>query len=147
MRRVSIKAFLIGGIVDVVSSALLGIPLIILAIAIKGLPAVSREQVGPALVRVIHGSALLYSIQLLIGFGCSVLGGYVAGRIAKHDHILNGLLASGVCMAIGVYSIAKGKSVDPLAVQLVLLLIVTPGAGILGGYLASRQSPTRSSTA
>lgn len=120
----------IGGITDVFASSLLAIPLLIyIQIAHKGADAISSS---------IHSSGLLYWLQLATGFGCSVLGGYVAAWIAKHDELLNGLLSSFPFIAIGVYYISLAKDPQSVLVQ-ILLLAAAPAFAFLGGYLRQTQ--------
>jgi drug/metabolite transporter (DMT)-like permease len=83
-------------------------------------------------------SAWLYGLQLTIGLACSVLGGYVAARVAKHDELLNGLLSSFLCIAIGVISIFSGKDSQSVLVQ-IFLLAAAPAFAFLGGYLRQTQ--------
>ena len=85
-----------------------------------------------------HQTPPVYALQLLMGAATTVLGGYVAARIARHHETLNGLLASWACIAVGVYSMTSGKGTDPVAVQ-VLLLLLSPALGALGGWLRQRQ--------
>ena len=103
MNKISVKAVLIGGITDIVATVILTIPLIVYMIATEfhGSP---KDQA--AVMAVIRANALLYGLQSLVGLACSVLGGYVAARVAKHDELLNGLLASFLSVAFGVYSLA-----------------------------------------
>jgi hypothetical protein len=89
--RVSIVAVVIGGITDVVASSLLAIPLVIYVIVKYDL--LHAPKGSAAIVSSIHSSAGLYGLQLSIGLGCSVLGGYVAAWIAKHDELLNGVVS------------------------------------------------------
>jgi hypothetical protein len=142
MRKVSSKAVLIGGIVDVVLSSLFGVPFVIFVIAARGLARLPKSRMHHALVQAIHTTLTLFAIQLTIGMVCTIIGGFIAGRLAKHDQPLNGLLSSGVCVAIGLYSLAAGKAAESLLIQLLLLLVVTPFCGVIGGYLAKpRQEP------
>jgi putative membrane protein (TIGR04086 family) len=69
---------------------------------------------------------------------CTVLSGYVAARIAKREEILNGLLSSLVCVAVGVLSLATGKQHETVVMQIVLFAL-TLVAGAFGGYLRSRS--------
>jgi hypothetical protein len=41
-----------------------------------------------------HATPWLYGAQLLVGLACSVLGGYVAAWLAKHDELLNRTLSA-----------------------------------------------------
>ena len=136
MNKVSIRGVVIGGVVDVILSGILGIPLIIYVLATRGLAGLPKTEMQRAVVSAIHASTSLYAVQLLIGSVCTVLGAFLAARIAKHDHVLNGLLASLICVAIGVYSVVAGKSSEPLIIQLTLLGVITPLCGLAGGYLA-----------
>jgi len=73
---------------------------------------------------------------------CSVLGGYIAARLAKHDELLNGLLSSFLCVSLAVYTIASGKDTNTLWVQ-IFLLVASPAFALLGGDLMRRQRQHR----
>jgi hypothetical protein len=136
--RVSIVGVVIGGITDVVSSSLLGIPVVTYVMVKYDL---LHAPNGPAAIASsIHSSSWLYGLQLTIGLGCSVLGGYVAAWVAKHNELLNGLLSSFLCTAIGVYSVFSGKDSQSARVR-IFLLAAAPASALLGGYL--RQSQKR----
>ncbi len=125
-----------GGITDVVASTFLAIPLIIyLVVRYHPSPAPGGS---PAVAALMHSSVWMYG-QLAIGLGCSLLGGYVAARIAKHDELLNGLLSSFLCVAFGIYSVLAGKDFQPMLAQ-VFLLAAAPVFAFLGGYLRQIQS-------
>jgi hypothetical protein len=134
MRSVSLKGVLIGGITDVVTSVILGIPFAIYAMSRLDLAQIPKEKVGSAVTAAMSGNIPLYLGQLIVGMGCSVLGGYVSAWLAKHDELLNGALSAFLCVSIGLYSIALGKDSHSLLVQ-ILLLIASPALGLLGGYL------------
>jgi hypothetical protein len=133
--RISIPAVLIGGITDVLSSSVLGTPLIIY-VMVKFVP--SNAPQGYDITPLIHASPWLYGLQLAVGLGCSAFGGYVAAWIAKQHELLNGLFSSFLCVAIGLYSILLGKRVEPLFAQ-ILLLAASPAFALLGGYLRQIQ--------
>ncbi len=134
--RVSILGVVIGGITDVVASSLLAIPLVIYVVVKNDL--LHAHKGSAAIASSIHSSAWLYGLQLAIGLGCSVLGGYVAAWIAKHDELLNGLLSSFLCTAIGVYSVLSGKDSQSVLVQ-IFLLTTAPAFAFLGGYARQKQ--------
>lgn len=123
---------------DVLSSTLMGIPLAIYAVSKVDLAHTPKEQLGSAIAAVSHATPWLYGTQLLLGLACSVLGGYVAAWLAKHDELLNGALSSFLCVMIGIYSIASGKDSHALWVQ-ILMLMSAPVCGFLGGYLRLRK--------
>jgi hypothetical protein len=74
----------------------------------------------------------------ILGALCSVLGGYVSARIAKHDEVLNGALSAILCVGIGVYAVLSGSAASHLGLHLVFLPL-SPALGALGGYLSSRR--------
>jgi uncharacterized membrane protein YfcA len=135
--KISFKGVLIGGIVDISSSFLMGLPLAIYAVSKVDLAHTQKDQLGPAITAVTH-TPWLYGTQLLLGLIGSVLGGYVAAWVAKHDELLNGALSSVLCLAGGIYMIASGKDSHALWVS-ILMLSISPMCGFFGGYLRLRQ--------
>lgn len=135
--RVSIKGVLIGGVVDVVTSGMLGVPFVIYAMSRIDLSHTPSSQVSKAVTNFIHASPALHSGELLVGLICSVLGGYVAAWLAKRDELLNGGLSSFLCVALGIYAITTGKDSNPHWLQF-CLLAASPLAAALGGELMRR---------
>jgi hypothetical protein len=119
MIKVSIKAIFLGGLVDVVSSFVLAIPLTLIA--------ASR---GPGALK----SAGYHSLETAIGLICSVLGGYVAGRIAKRSQLLNGALSSWFCTLLGIWAVASGLDHQPHIMQ-IFNFLAAPVCAYIGGYL------------
>ena len=142
MGKVSIKGVAIGGVVDVVGSALLGFPIILYAMSKVDFLSMPDAQRSAAITAVVHRSVFLYGGELVAGLACSVLGGYVAGWLAKHDELLNGGLSSFLCVAIGILMMLLGKGSDPVLVQ-VLMLLASPVLAVLGGELMRRQRQRR----
>ena len=138
MGRVSVKGLLVGGVLDIVLSMILGIPLAIYAMATAHLPQMPPDQLSKALAASIHSRPILYVMQLLIGVASTAFGGYVAAWIAKRNEVLNGLLSSLVCVAVGVFSLASGKQHETALMQVVLFTL-TFAAGAFGGYVRSRR--------
>src|SRR6266516_4024265 len=93
MNKISIRGVVVGGVTDVAATVILTLPLVIYVIATE-LSGTPKGPTAAEVMAVIRANPLLYSLQSLIGLVCSVLGGYVAARVAKHDELLNGLLAS-----------------------------------------------------
>ena len=89
MNKISVKGVVVGGVTDIVAAVILPLPLIVYLIAteVTGTP---KEPLQAAIMTAIHANPLLYGLESLIGLACSVLGGYVAARVAKHDELLNG---------------------------------------------------------
>lgn len=142
MGKVSVKAILIGGLVDAVSSILLDIPLSLYVTLHVDLSNVPKDRVESTINTANQANIPLYVTGLLVGMACSVLGGYVAARLAKHDELLNGCLSSFLCVVLGIYMIAAGKDAHALWVQ-ILLLLASPVLALLGGCLMKRQRQAR----
>ncbi len=142
MSKVSIKAVVLGGIVDIVSSILLAIPFSLYVTLHIDLSNVPKDRVASTINAATQANIPLYLTELLIGLACSVLGGYVAARLAKQDELLNGALSSFLCVALGIYTITAGKDSHALWVQ-ILLLLASPVLALLGGYLMQRQRQAR----
>jgi hypothetical protein len=137
MAKISIKGVLVGGITDVGSTLILGMPFAVyvgLRVAASHIP---KEQIQSSVQAILHRPEIFFP-QLLIGCTCSVLGGYVAARLAKHDELLNGCLACILCIALGAWSLATHGASEPLWEQ-ILMMIESPVLGVLGGYLCLKQ--------
>ncbi len=76
----------------------------------------------------------IVAITFLVMSLFSMLGGYTAATIAKHDELLNGALSSLLALVLAVCSL----STDPLYLA-ILTLITTPLLAALGGYLRLKQ--------
>jgi hypothetical protein len=143
VKRISIKGALVGGVLDVVLSGLVGIPLVIFVLATSNLLQTPRAQLSGAITAYIHARPGLHLTELVLGAACTVLGGYISAVIAKHDESLNGLLASLVCVGVGVFSVVTGRQHGG-AIELAGLFGLTLACGALGGYLRARQLRGRS---
>jgi hypothetical protein len=140
--KISAKGVLIGGVVDVATSVVLDFPFALYTMSKLDLSRTPKDQIGTRMTAALHGNLPLYVGQLLVGLACSVLGGYIAARLAKHDELLNGLLSSWLCVALGVYTMASGKDSNALWVQ-IFLLVASPVCALLGGTLMRRQRQHR----
>jgi putative membrane protein (TIGR04086 family) len=76
----------------------------------------------------------------VLGILLVVLGGYVAGRIAKTQHIVHGAAVGigALLVALVLELLVPGESV-PLWYTTISFLSVVP-AGAIGGYLAVRRA-------
>jgi hypothetical protein len=139
MRAFSWKGVVLGGITDIVATNIAAFPLAIVAAVGTDLTSLPKAERGKALVAVMHASLGFQMTGLVLGAMCSVLGGYVAARIAKRGELLNGALSAYLCIGIGVYSVIVGHSATPLWQQLVAF-VGSPILGAYGGYLWVRQA-------
>lgn len=143
LNKVSFKGVIIGSITDIVSSNILAVSLIIYVTFTRQLAAIPKDQIPNALQQILQNDPILFSIQFSVGAMCSVLGGYVAARIARKFELLNGALASFLCVGIGMYALISGAMSVPLWRQL-LGFVVSPALATLGGYLRLRTMADKS---
>jgi hypothetical protein len=137
MGKISIKGVLVGGITDVGVTLILGLPISVY-VGLRVIAAhIPKDQIQTSVQAIMHRPEVFFP-QLLIGCACSVLGGYVAAHIAKHDELLNGCLASVLCVALGIWSLATHGASEPLWEE-ILMFVESPVLSLLGGYLCLRQ--------
>jgi hypothetical protein len=137
LREVSIKGVAIGSVVDIVATNLVAIPLVVYVTATHNLAEIPKDQVSRALMEILRNDPVLFSTQWLLGSLCSVLGGYVAARIAKHHEVLNGALAAFLCVGSGLYAIAVSPTSAPQW-QHIFGFVASPALSAFGGYLRLR---------
>ena len=134
MGRLSVKGIVVGGIVDIVGSNLLAIPVILYAMS--QLPYGPRD--AAAVFHLIQGSIVLYGLMFVLGAACSIGAGYVAASLAKHDDVLNGAFSAFLCVGSSLWGLTSGHA---QGVPTWLVLVSLPGSpmlGALGGYLRAR---------
>jgi hypothetical protein len=140
--KFSIKGVLVGGLVDVSASVLFGLPFAVYEMTKVDLSHTPSAQASTALAQAIRANVPLYVGQLLVGVACSVLGGYVAAWLAKHDELLNGALSCIPSVALGIYGMASGKDSNSMWAQ-TLLILACPALALAGGDLMRRQRKGR----
>lgn len=146
IKRISIVGVIVGGITDILSTAILGVPFT-LWVLLEYLPNnTPPNQYQTAIVAVVHGNALLLVVQWMLGGVCSILGGYVAAWIAKHDELLNGTLSSWLCILVGIGSVLTPKPPIPIYVEIVAL-VASPLSALLGGWIRLVQRARRARVA
>ncbi|HEY0797661.1 MAG TPA: hypothetical protein VGD50_00855 [Candidatus Baltobacteraceae bacterium] len=138
MKKVSSKGVVLGAITDIVATNLLTIPIMIYAVTKIDIAHTPKDQLAAQLTATIHGDPFIYGVSLFAGVACSILGGYVAAWLAKHDELLNRALSSFLCVSFGVMGMASHQQSAP-PWQALLLEIAAPVAGLAGGYLRLLQ--------
>ena len=128
-KRIRIKAVVLGCLTDLSGSLAVGLVygvVLGISMAVKGIP---QEEIGTRL----QGLIVLIP-SFFIGFGFTLLGGFVAGRIAKHSESLHG----GIVGAIGILLGFLFYGSFPLWYNIISFAGVVP-AGMAGGYLAKQR--------
>ena len=125
---------IIGSVTDILATNLVTIPVVVYLTISHNLAAIPKDQVSSALMQILRNDPVLFSTQLLLGSLCSVLGGYVSARIAKRNEVLNGALASFLCVGSGLYALLFSAASAPLW-QHLLSFVTSPALASFGGYL------------
>ena len=123
---IKLKAVIAGAVLDN-ATTLFVMTLLAATLVSTGL---SEDQV---MSRMKSTSGLL--LGLIIGLGCTGLGGYVAGRMAKQAEVLHGLLVAVIGMVIALIFREIGV---PAWFDILGFAAMLP-AGMAGGYLAERR--------
>jgi hypothetical protein len=139
MKRISLKGVAIGSITDILSTNLVLFPVLIYVLASAG---VNANATTAPITTVLKESTFWFISSPILGGLCSMLGGYVAARISKHDELLNGGLSSILCVGSGVYALVSGSAAGHLWLHLVYLPL-SVALGTFGGLLRARQNPQR----
>jgi hypothetical protein len=146
VRRVSLMAVVIGGIVDIGGTSLAGLPVVAYVMATGGILALPQAEQTAAVMAFIKGHTGLYVLLAIFGTLCSVLGGYVSALLARRSELLNAALSSYLCLALGIWTLASGQEQMPTWLFLSLLPLSPLFAG-LGGYLRVVQTRARTRAA
>lgn len=130
MNRINPKALVVGTLLVLALSVFAGVVLVSVQGMLLAMEGQSEEQIFQALTEITDDEVyLVWSIVL--GGLASVLGGYVAARVAKAFPYFNGL-------AVGVLSTLIGVVFwDDLPLWLILVdIVATPACCVLGAHLA-----------
>ncbi len=137
-RRFRWKAVLLGAATDLMGSAIAGVVLVIVFSVLAGPGEGGAEEVLSRLGQ----SWPFLMISMVVGGGFTVLGGYVAGRIARHSFLKHALAAGGLSLVLGIL-LFRGDD-GPYSG-----LVASLGYGLhlplalLGGWLAWRRMSSR----
>ena len=130
MHDIKIKAIIAGALVDNIGTMFI-MMFLMTALVSQGL---SQEEV---IARLKSPSGLL--LNLIIGLGCTCLGGYVAGSVARQSEILHGALVAAAGMVLALLLRESGL---PGWYDILGFAGMLP-AGMLGGHMARQRRKSR----
>ena len=122
MSRISIKGVVVGNLTNAASFYFNGIPI-----------AASMVMLGYPLDQPLASGTLFF-----LGGLSSMLGGYVAARIAGRDEALNGALSAIFWVGIRLYPILSGSAAGHYFIQGLIELPLGPVLAAIGGCLCLR---------
>lgn len=79
-------------------------------------------------------------LSLLAGLACTVLGGYVAARVAGEREYYHALLTGIAVLVFGELMLAQTSAAYPLAYRLIGNILIIPAA-LYGGHLRKQARP------
>lgn len=133
--RLSPKAIVVGGVVDIVATNIATLPVYVGILTSKGVIGATESQTTRVIQSSLDASPTLYTSMMLLGSLCSILGGWVAARIAKRDELLHGALSPFLCVGFGLYGWVRGSAPDVSTAEHFAFLVLSPALGALGGML------------
>jgi hypothetical protein len=133
-RRFRWKAVLLGAATDLVGSIIAGVVLLFVFSMLAASGEGGAEQV---LDRLGQSWAFLL-VSMVVGGGFTVLGGYVAGRIARHSFLKHALAAGGLSLALGILLFRSDDGPYAGIIAILGYGLHLPLA-LLGGWLAWRR--------
>ena len=77
-------------------------------------------------------SSFVYFVGLILGLGCTVLGGFVCGRITKREEVKHSALVGLVGLVLALLSTGGP---EPIWYQIIGVILTVPLA-VVGGYIA-----------
>jgi hypothetical protein len=133
MKRLNLKAIVIGCLVDWLSTFAFSFALDTGTLILGALQGVSQKEMEWALTEW-HNSIPGMVSSSFYGFGFTLLGGYVAARLSKTGHLLNSALVGTVGILLGLIFISE----TPKAIFFLSLVLSIP-LSILGGFWCTRE--------
>jgi ABC-type multidrug transport system permease subunit len=129
MKKINIKAVIIGTLVDIGSSIAFGVAIGIVVGIIYASSNGSMEGFEEYSVT----NVTLLTTYLIVGLACVSLGGYVAGKIAKENETVNALAVGVIAILLGILF----TSYYPVWFNAASFALILPFA-YFGGILSSR---------
>lgn len=130
MRGLKFSAIIVGALVDVIVSILLGVPFAIILIAYHTSQGMTMAAATEQIQKEAHSVLMLLASIGLGGTG-SLVGGFVAGWMARHHRVTNGAGAGILSVLLSVFA----WSGYPLWFNL-LGVVITVGLAASGAYLS-----------
>ncbi len=133
---ISIKAIVLGFLTDVVGSIVFSIAFPLLLAIILASTGYSGEELEPRLMEVAKSKSYVM-LTLVAGLGFTLLGGYVAGRMAKSGEYFHSGAVGLLNILFGLFLISRFTA----WYNMLAFALVFPVA-VMGGHLAKKKKRT-----
>ncbi len=124
------KAVLFGVTTDLFGSTIGGMVLLVLFSSMLVAQGQAPEEISPMLLQ----SNQYLFLSLAVGLTFTVLGGYVAARVANHRERRHALIVGVIVLIIGEIMVSGDPTGMPLSIRIIGDLLVVPAA-LLGAHL------------
>ena len=135
------KAVLFGVTTDLFGTTIAGMVLLVLFSGMLVAQGQAPEDISPMLLQ----SNQYLFLSLVVGLSFTVLGGYVAARVANHLEYRHGLIVGVIVLIIGEIMVSGDPTGIPLSIRVIGDLLAVPAA-VLGAHLrraAKRRARTQ----
>ena len=139
MKTLNPKAILIGCLVDWLGTLAFDLFFVITTGMMAGVRGLNLEETGAALTAWYH-SVPGIGFSFLCGLGFTLLGGFVAAKIANAGNLLNSALVGAVGILLGLiltFEVFPHSEV-PKAISYLSILVSIP-VSVLGGFCHTRK--------
>jgi hypothetical protein len=126
----TLKAVAFGVLTDLVGTTVGGIVLVVIFSSILIGQGHTPESLGPLLT----DSGAYLVVSLAVGLSFTVLGGYVAARVANRREYWHALIVGIIVLVIGEVMVSADPTSMPLSVRIIGDLLVVPAA-LFGAHL------------
>src|SRR4030042_3054503 len=130
-RRFSLKAVIIGLLVDIIGTTIIGVLIGIIAGIIIATSVVSPEEIGEK-----FSNFTVFKIVLLLnGLFFSAFGGYLAARIAKISELKHSFITGVLSVLTGILFLLIMPEMTTLDWSQIASLLLTIPFALIGGYV------------
>ena len=126
----TLKAVSFGVLTDLLGTTLGGIVLLVVFSSILVSQGRSPEDIGVVLL---NSDAYLF-VSFAVGMTFTMLGGYVAARVANHREYRHAAIVGIIMLVFGEIMISTDPSSTPLSIRIIGDLLVIPAA-LLGAHV------------
>lgn len=133
---INIKAVFLGFLADIAASMLFSVILGFIALAVLSAKGYQGDELETMLMQLFSGAVYML-ISIVIGLGFTVMGGYIAGRIAKTGEYFHAGAVGALGLILGLFFMGQA----PLWYNIAGFVLVIPAA-LLGGDMAKKRNST-----
>jgi hypothetical protein len=124
------KAVLLGVTTDLFGTTIAGMVLVVLFSGMLVAQGRAPEDIAPTLLQ----SNQYLFVSLAMGLSFTVLGGYVAARVANRQEYKHALIVGIIVLIIGEIMVSSDPTGMPLSIRIIGDLLVIPAA-LLGAHV------------